>query len=84
MMMRWLTRGAIAGGLVLSLSGCGGGGGSSSSATTPPSTVTTAQEDKFGPVFGNDFRASPNSEPAPVKDGDIVAVSLTTEPIAIQ
>lgn len=79
---RWLPRALIAGGLALLVSGCGGGGNSSSS-STPPVVVTTAQEDKFGTVFGMDFRASANSEPAKVNDGDIVAVSLTTEPITI-
>lgn len=79
---RWLARALIAGGLALSVSGCGGGGGSSSS-SSPPVVVATPQEDKFGSMFGTDFRAGPNSEPANVADSDIVAVSLTTEPISI-
>jgi hypothetical protein len=69
--------------LALPLAACGGGGGSDK-APTPPVVVTTAQEDKFGLAFGADFRASPNSEPATVKDGDIVPVSFMTEPIDIQ
>lgn len=76
--------------LALPLAACGGGGGGGSSSggggdtvITPPVVVTTAQEDKFGIAFGNDFRAAMNSEPASVSDGDIVPVSLTTEPIAI-
>lgn len=83
-MMRWLARGLMAGGLALSVSGCGGGGGSSSSTTTPPVVVSTPQEDKFGTMFGIDFRATADSEPANVSDSDIVPVSLTTEPITIQ
>lgn len=69
--------------LALPLAGCGGGGGSDKP-PTPPKVVTTAQEDKFGLAFGMDFRASPNSEPATVNEGDIVPVSFTTEPIDIQ
>lgn len=68
--------------LALSLAACGGGGGSDA-VVTPPKTTVTAQEDKFGVAFGNDFRAPMNSEPATVADGDIVPVSLTTEPIDI-
>jgi len=63
--------------------GGGGGGGGSGTVITPPTVVTTAQEDKFGIQFGIDFRALMNSEPASVNDGDIVPVSLTTEPIDI-
>ena len=80
--MRWVMRGLLAGGLALSVAGCGGGGGSSSSGGSPV-VVATPQEDKFGTMFGIDFRAVANSEPANVSDGDIVPVSLTTEPITI-
>lgn len=81
---RLLTRALLAGGLVLSVSACGGGGsGSAGSGTTPPVVVATPQEDKFGSMFGIDFRADANSEPANVSDTDIVPVSLTTEPINI-
>lgn len=69
--------------LALSLAACGGGGGGSDSVVEPPKVITTAQEDKFGIAFGTDFRAPLNGEPAPVNDGDIVPVSLTTEPIDI-
>ena len=71
--------------LALPLAACGGGGGSSGGDTViaPPVVVTTAQEDKFGIPFGMDFRAAMDSEPASVSDGDIVPVSLSTEPIDI-
>ncbi len=69
--------------LALPLAACGGGGGGSDSVIAPPIVVKTAQEDKFGVQFGIDFRASMNSEPASVNDGDIVPVSLTNEPIDI-
>ena len=69
--------------LALPLAACGGGGGGSDSVIAPPIVVKTAQEDKFGVQFGIDFRASMNSEPASVNDGDIVPDSLTNEPIDI-
>ena len=69
--------------LALPLAACGGGGGGSDSVIAPPTVIKTAQEDKFGVQFGIDFRASMNSEPASVNDGDIVPVSLTNEPIDI-
>ena len=78
-----LVRVAVAVGLALTVSACGGSGSSGSPATTPPVVTATAQEDKFGTVFGTDYRASANSEPATTNDGDIVAVSLTTEPIDV-
>lgn len=64
--------------LAAGLSACGSGG----SAPTPtPSQTTSARfEDQFGIAFGNDFRASPNGEPSPVADGDLIAISLTDEP----
>lgn len=70
--------------LALPLAACGGGGGSGrDTVVTPPVVTTTAQEDLFGTKFGADFRAPMDSEPASVSDGDIVPVSLTTEPINI-
>ena len=77
-----LIRASLATGLGLAVSACGGGK-SGSSTTTPPTAVATAQEGKFGSVFATDYRASANSEPANVSDGDIVAVSSTTEPIDV-
>ena len=50
---------------------------------TPTQTVTALQEDQFGIAFGQDFRAFPNGEPSPVADSDVVAISLTTEPVTI-
>lgn len=71
-------------GLALAVSACGGSGSDSSTAITPPVVVATAQEDQFGTAFGKDFRAAANSEPATVSSGDIVAVSLTNEPVTIK
>ena len=81
-----VQRALIGTALALPLAACGGGGGNSGggdTVITPPVVVTTAQEDKFGIPFGMDFRAAMNSDPASVSDGDIVPVSLSTEPIDI-
>ena len=56
------------------LAGCSGGGGGGTVGTTPKA------EDFFGTQFGVDFRATANSEPVTPADGDIIALSLTTEP----
>lgn len=66
--------------LAVGLTGCGGG---RNSTPTPGQTTSARFEDQFGLGFGTDFRADPNGEPSPVADGDLVAVSLTTEPVAI-
>ena len=80
-----VRRALVSTALAASLAACGGGGGGSDSGNNPPSDVVqTAQEDKFGTGFGEAFRAPTNtSEPKPVNDGDLVPVSLTTEPIEI-
>jgi hypothetical protein len=65
----------------LSLAGCGGGGGGGSAATAPPLVIPF--EAQFGTGFNTDFAASPNSQPATPSASDIVAVSLTTQPVAL-
>lgn len=61
------------------LAGCG----SSIDDDAPPMVVQPRQEDQFGANFGTAFRADANSEPRTPADGDIVPVSLTTEPVPI-
>lgn len=74
----------IATALALPLAACGGGGGQTDTVVEPPKVVVTSQEDQFGTAFGTDFRTAANTDPAPlVNDGDIVPVSLTTEPVNI-
>lgn len=81
---KMLHRALVGTALALPLAACGGGGGSQTSTTvTPPTVSQTPQEDKFGTVFGTDFRAAANSEPATVNDSDIVPVDPTQEPINI-
>ncbi|MEO6359186.1 MAG: hypothetical protein ABIO43_01255 [Sphingomicrobium sp.] len=82
--MHIIRRGSVPLALTLSLAACGGGGGNGSDKPgDPPTVITTAQEDRFGVAFGTAFRAPLNGEPVPVNDGDLVPVSLTTEPIDI-
>ena len=82
--LQLLIRTAAVGGLALALSACGSGSNSSTATTIVAPVVTaTAQEDKFGTAFGTDYRAVANTEPATTADSDIVAVSLTTEPIEV-
>ena len=70
--------------VVLTLTACGSGRSKDTGAApTPPPVAVTRQEDTFGTVFGNLFRATANSEPSSVNDGDLVAVSFTTEPTTI-
>lgn len=79
-----LMQALLLAGLAISVAACSSKRSSSTAtATTPPAVTATAQEDKFGTVFGTDYRATANSEPAIVNDGDIVAVSLTTEPVNV-
>lgn len=73
---RTLFAGASIVALCAALEACSGSGGGVK--TTPP--VVVPQEDFFGTAFGVDFRADPNSNPVTPKAGDIIPVSLTTEP----
>ena len=80
---RIVWRSACLLGLGLAVTACGGSGN-----PTPPTNgggvVTVKQEDTFGMQFATAFRADNNSEPYNVADGDIVAISLTTEPVDIK
>ena len=79
-----LLRSALLVSLAASLAGCGNGNNKN---TQPPPTgggsVTVRQEDQFGMGFAAAFRADNNSEPASVNDGDLVAVSFTSEPVNV-
>lgn len=61
------------------------GGGADNTAPPPPSPPTTVvQEDTFGVAFGTAFRTDPNGTPIEPKDGDIIPLSLTTEPVDVK
>ena len=51
--------------------------------TPTPPTAVVKQEDVFGLAFGNDFRASADGEPFAVNDGDLIPVTLLTDPITV-
>ena len=49
----------------------------------PLASISARPEDRFGEGFGKAFRADPKSRPMTVKPGDVVPVSLTADPVAI-
>ncbi len=69
--------------LAVGLAGCGDGNNNSSSsaAITPP--ATPAPEDQFGKQFGVLYRTAANTDPANVNDGDVIALTLTADPLPI-
>lgn len=67
---------------VSTLVACGGGADNTTPPPPPPTTV--AQEDSFGVAFGTAFRADSNATPIEPKDGDIIPLSLTTEPTDVK
>lgn len=66
-----------------SLSACSRKSADDVLANDPFAKAAARPEDQFGKGFGKAFRASPKSEPLNVVDGDLVAVSNTTEPVQI-
>ncbi len=68
--------------LAAALAACGG----NDKAPAPPVVVTPPAaklEDSFGANFGTAYRADPNTEAKDPAAGDIVPLSLTTEPTTI-
>lgn len=65
------------------LAACGGGGDPPPPAPPATPTVTVKQEDQFGGNFASAFRADPNANPITPVDGDIIALSLTAEPVPL-
>lgn len=72
----------IAASLSVLLAACGGKANNDDN-PPPPVVMQPRQEDQFGANFGVLFRADPNSEAANASEGDVVGVSLTTEPATI-
>lgn len=82
-MMRKILMGAALVMVGASLSACAGGGGSKTATNQPP-VQGAPFEDQFGSAtgFGTAFRgARPTGEPRDVNAGDVVAVSVTAEPV---
>lgn len=65
------------------LSACGSS--NSTAPVTPPVVVPPAPklEDQFGTNFGIAYRGSITAEATDPKAGDIIPLSLTTEPVAL-
>ena len=68
---------------IATLSACGSGADNTAPPPPPPPT-TVVQEDTFGVVFGTAFRADANGTAVEPKDGDIIPLSLTTEPVDVR
>jgi len=68
---------------VASLSACNRNSESDVIANDPFAAGSTAKGDQFGKVFGEASRASPNSEPANIVEGDLPPVSMTAEPLPL-
>ncbi len=81
---RIATRAALVAVLASGLAACGG---SSNNATAPPPPAVVVppppQEDQFGAVFGTAFRASATATPITPADGNIIPLSLTTNPVNV-
>lgn len=82
-----MLHGAAAAVVAASLAGCSSSDNRAtptpSPTPTPTGGTTVRQEDQFGMGFAAAFRSDNNGEPKTVSDGDSVAVSATTEPVAI-
>jgi hypothetical protein len=78
--MKALQAGAI--GLIgLGLASCGGSDNSGAVSTSTP--VAAPLEDHFGTQFGVDFRMAANTNPVKPAAGDIIALTLVANPMAL-
>ncbi len=78
--VKWRIVAAVA--LVGGLAACGNSN-TPSSITQPPPMPVAKFEDQFGANFGTAYRADPNTDAKDPMPGDIVPLSLTTDPVAI-
>jgi hypothetical protein len=67
----------------IALGACDDYGDDGYTSPPPPPPPPARLEDQFGARFGTAFRANANAEPIDPMAGDIIALSLTTDPIAI-
>ena len=67
---------------ISTLAACGGDADNTTPPPPPPTTVV--QEDTFGVAFGTAFRADTNGTAIEPKDGDVIPLSLTTEPVDVK
>lgn len=67
----------------IALTACGGSNNASAPAAPPVVVVPPPQENAFGANFGTAFRAADTAAPITPASGDIIPLSLTTEPASI-
>ena len=82
---RFVTRlilGGVAASALMGLAACGGGGSDGATAPPPP-TMTPQGAQRFGLGFATSFGASANSDPRDPGMNDIIALSLTSDPIEV-
>jgi hypothetical protein len=65
------------------LSACGSSNNPTAPTAPPVVVVPSAQENAFGANFGTAFRASNTAAPTTPVDGDIIPLSLTTNPVNV-
>jgi len=72
--------------LASGVAACGGDGNSASTPSTTPAVITPAakQETLFGAGFATSYEQSPTATPTTPVDGDIIPLSLTTEPVTLK
>ena len=81
-MKRIIERAVLVAAMGSGLAACGNSGGNASApAPPPPPIVVQRQEDQFGANFATDFRAGSTANPATPANGDIIPLSLTTNPV---
>jgi hypothetical protein len=78
-----LKRTLLVCGMGSGLAACGGNSGDASAPAPPPPVVVMPQENQFGAAFATDYRASPMSNPVTPVPGDIIPLSLTTNPVPV-
>ena len=77
----WMLLGLVV--IGSSLSACGKAGDDDTLTVAASGEDSGRPEDRFGKGFGEKFRADPNSEPAPVREGDVPPISFTAEPLPV-
>lgn len=82
-MKRIIARAALVAAAASGLAGCGSSGGNAVAPPPPAVVVPAPQEDQFGAVFGTAFRASFTATPITPADGNIIPLSLTTNPVNV-
>ncbi|CAN5132446.1 hypothetical protein BH10PSE4_BH10PSE4_05430 [soil metagenome] len=83
-MIRILRNIAAVGLLAAGVAACGGSGGGGSVTVTPPVISPPGIQSSFGAGFAALFNAGPNTDPGNPSTSDVVALSLTTDPLKLR